>query len=114
MSRRIGNEEGQAAIELVAAGPLLMVTGLVVVQLLAAGWCRELASAAARAGAIAELQSTDAAAAARRALPGWARGRATIRIEGRRVDVQVAPPSLAPGLSGVLTAHESADAGPPA
>ncbi len=103
---------GQASIELVAVAPLLLAVVLAVAQLLAAGAAHELADHAAEAGAIALLQRTDPAAAARDALPGWSRGRVDVRVQGRRVRVRIRPRSFLPKLAELLEATGVAHAGP--
>ena len=105
-------ESGQASLELVAVAPLLVAAVLAVAQLLAAGVARELADHAAEAGAIALLQHTDPAAAARDAVPGWSRGRVDVRVDDRRVRVRVRPRTFLPALAGLLEATGEADAGP--
>lgn len=108
----MSDARGQASVELVAALPLLIVIALATGQVLASGAAREAASGAAGAGAVALLQGADPEAAAREALPGWWRRRATISVDGRRVRVRVRPPAVLPGLADRLTADERADAGP--
>jgi hypothetical protein len=108
-----GREGGQASVELVALLPLAALVALAIGQLLAAGSARELAGNAAEAGAAALLQGTDPAAAARAALPGWSRERATVRVAGRRVEVHVRPRTVVPLLAERLEASATADAGPP-
>jgi hypothetical protein len=103
---------GQATVELVALLPLAALIALAIGQLLAAGSARELAGNAAEAGATAILQGADPTAAARDALPGWSRDRATVRVEGRRVEVRLRPRAVAPGLADRLEATATADAGP--
>jgi hypothetical protein len=110
---RVRSAAGQASVELVALLPLAALVALAIGQLLAAGSARELAGNAAEAGAAALLQGTDPAAAARGALAGWARERATVRVAGRRVEVQVRPRTVIPVLAGRLEASATADAGPP-
>jgi uncharacterized protein (UPF0548 family) len=105
---------GQASVELVALLPVLVAVLLAAAQLLAAAAAREAAGHAAEAGAIALGHGEDPAAAARAALPGWARERLRVRRDGRRVHVRVAPPAPLPGTAALLTATVSADAGPPA
>ena len=105
-------ERGQASVELVALAPMLLAAALAVAQLLAAGAARELADHAAEAGAIAVLQQTDPAAAAREALPGWSRGRVDVRVQDRHVRVRVRPRSFLPALAQLLEATGEADAGP--
>jgi hypothetical protein len=105
-------ESGQASIELVVLAPLLVAIVLTAAQLLAAGAAGELADHAAEAAAVAMLQGGDPAAAARDAVPGWSRGRMSVRVDGRRVRVRMRPPSAIPGLGRMLEATSQADAGP--
>jgi hypothetical protein len=111
---RIAGESGQASIELVVLAPLLVVVVLAAAQLLAAGAAGELADHAAEAAAVAILQGADPTSAARDAVPGWSRGRMTVRVEGRRVRVRMRPPSPIPSISGLLEVSRTADAGPEA
>jgi hypothetical protein len=104
---------GQATIELLGILPLAVLVALTIAQFLAAGSARELAGNAAEAGAAAILQGADAARAARDALPGWSRSRATVRVSERRVRVVVRPRAVIPLLANHLEARASADAGPP-
>lgn len=110
--RRWSHEGGQASVELVALAPLLLAAVLAVSQLLAAGAAQELADHAAEAGAIALLQHTDPAAAARDAIPGWSRGRVDVRVQDRHVRVRLRPRSFLPALAKLLEATGEADAGP--
>ncbi len=105
-------ESGQASIELVAVAPMLLAVVLAVAQLLAAGAAHELADHAAEAGAIALLQRTDPAAAARDAVPGWSRGRVDVRVQDRRVRVRLRPRAFLPKLAELLEATGVAHAGP--
>ena len=94
MSGRRRATSGQATVEFVAVVPLLLLAALAIGQWLAAGAARELARAAAEAGAIARLQGdgpADAAVAARAAVPGADRDRLHIVVRGRRVAVTVRP-----------------------
>jgi hypothetical protein len=103
---------GQATIETVAMLPLVVLVALVVAQLLAARAAATLAAGAAEAGAVALLQDRDPAEAARAALAGAADDRSSIRVDGRRVRVEVRPRGLLPPLARALVATASADAGP--
>ena len=103
---------GQATVELVALLPIAALVALAIGQLLAAGSAGELAGNAAEAGAAAILQGADPTAAARDALPGWSHERATVRVDGRRVEVRLRPRVVVPGLAGRLEATATADAGP--
>jgi len=105
-------ESGQASIELVALAPMLLAAALAVSQLLAAGAAQELADHAAEAGAVALLQRTDPAVAAREAVPGWSRGRLDVRVQDRRVRVRLRPRAFLPALAELLEATSEADAGP--
>lgn len=105
-------EHGQAAVEFVALLPIVVAVALGILQALAAGAASELADHAAQSGAVALAQGRDGAAAARKALPGWARDDVEVRVSGNRVRVRLAPPSLLPGLGDRLTATATADAGP--
>jgi hypothetical protein len=104
---------GQATVELLGILPLALLIALAIAQVLAAGSARELAGNAAEAGAAALLQGADPAAAARTALPGWSRDRATVQITGRRVEVRLRPRTVIPLLANRLEARATADAGPP-
>lgn len=103
---------GQASVELLGLLPLAVLVALAIGQLLAAGSARELAGNAAEAGAAALLQGADPAEAARDALPGWSRDRATVDITGHHVEVRVRPRTVIPLVAERLEAHASADAGP--
>jgi len=105
-------ESGQSAVELVALLPLVVAVALALLQALAAGLAWELAGHAAHSGAVAIAEGRDGAAAARAALPGWARSRMVVAVRGTRMRVRVTPPSLLPGLAARLAATASADAGP--
>jgi hypothetical protein len=108
----VATMQGQASVELVALLPLAVLVALAIAQLLAAGAAQETAGNAAEAGAVAILQGTDPAAAARAALPGWSRDRTTVHIARRRVEIRVRPRAVVPLLSNHLEAVASADAGP--
>lgn len=108
----LGGASGQAAVELVALLPLVVAVALGVLQALAAGLASELAGHAAQSGAVAIAEGRDGAAAARAALPGWARSRVRVEVRGARVQVRVTPPSLLPGAGQRLAATATADAGP--
>ena len=110
--RVIRGESGQASIELVAVAPLVLAVVLAMAQLLAAGAAHELADHAAEAGAIALLQHTDPAAAAREAVPGWSRGRVDVRVQDGSVRVRLRPRSFLPKLAELLEATGEAHAGP--
>jgi hypothetical protein len=102
---------GQAAVELVALLPLVIAVALGILQALAAGLAVDLAGHAAHSEAVAIAEGRDGGAAARAALPGWARSRIHVEVRGSRVRVRVTPPSLLPGAGARLAADATADAG---
>jgi hypothetical protein len=108
----MSGERGQATVELVAAMPALLLAALVATQLLVAGYALTLADGAAEAGALALAAGDPAAAAARSALPEWARDEARVRVEGGHVSVTVPPPALVPGLGQRLAVTSTAMARP--
>ena len=86
-------ERGQASIEVLAGIPALLLAGLIALQLLAAGYSLTLADGAAEAGAMAIAAGRPAAPAVREALPGWARQRVGVEVDGGRLTVRLRPPS---------------------
>jgi hypothetical protein len=92
--------------------PLLALVGAAVLQVLAAGAAHEYAGHAAEAGAIALADGRDARRAARDALPAWTGRRIAVAVDGRRVHVRLSPPAVLPGVSDLLAARSTADAGP--
>jgi hypothetical protein len=104
--------DGQSSVELLGAIPLLLIVVLAAAELLVAGAARVSASSAADAAAMALLQGSDPAVAARSAAPGWAHPRIAVHVSGRHARVRLTPPSLVPGLSGLLSTTAEADAGP--
>lgn len=105
-------DAGQAQIELIAGLPVLALAALLALQLLAVGYAQALADGAAEAGAIAAADGRNPAAAARAGLPGWARGRVSVAASGGRVEVELDPPALLPGLAGRLGVGSEAWAKP--
>ncbi|TMK73019.1 MAG: hypothetical protein E6G49_06010 [Actinobacteria bacterium] len=91
--QRIRDERGQATLELLAGIPALVLAGLVALQLLATGYSLTLADGAAEAGAMALAAGKPAGPAVREALPGWARDRAHVDVDGGRLTVRLEPPS---------------------
>ena len=106
--RRFARENGQAALELLAALPVLLLLGLAVAQLLAVGYAAVLAGNAAEAGALALAARADAEASVRNALPGWSRAGASVRIAGGRVTVRLRPPSLMAAVARKLEVASTA------
>lgn len=108
----MGREHGQAAVELVAALPALLLAGFIALQLLATGYTLTLVDGAAEAGALALASGRPAASAARDALPGWAERAASIEVSGGRITVRLLPPSPIPGVAAHLSVSSSAFARP--
>jgi uncharacterized protein (UPF0548 family) len=96
----------------VALLPLLALAGLAIMQLLAAGAAREYAGHAAEAAAMAVGEGRDPAAAAHDAIPSWSAHRLRVHADGRRVEVDLRPPSIVHAIGDLLAAHAEADAGP--
>ncbi|MEA2303612.1 MAG: hypothetical protein QOH43_892 [Solirubrobacteraceae bacterium] len=105
---------GQATVELLALLPLVVGVALVAAQALALGRAHELAGHAAEAGAVALVQGGDARVAVRAAVPGWPRERVGIRVDGRRVTVELRATAVVPVPAAWLRARARADAGPAA
>jgi hypothetical protein len=103
---------GQAAVELVAALPALLLAALVALQLLAAGYAMTLADGAAEAGALALASGGSAATAARAALPGWTEKDLAVSVQGGTVTVRLRPPSPLSSLADRLAVTSSASARP--
>src|SRR5436305_1730714 len=99
MRRLLPDECGQAAVEFVA---------VVVMQLLAVGYTAVLAGDAAEAGALALARGHGPEAAARGAVPGWAKGGMQVRRAVGAVRVQMKPPRLVPWVGGLLRINASA------
>jgi hypothetical protein len=108
----MGDQRGQASIELVAGLPALLLAGLIALQLLAAGYALTLADGAAEAGALALASGQPAVGAARDALPGWAEDDVAVSVEGGKITVRVRPPSPLPGIGDRLVVSSSAFARP--
>jgi hypothetical protein len=105
-------ELGQASVELIAGLPALGIAALLATQLLLVGYSLTLADGAAEAGALAGAAGVDAGDAAREALPGWARRRATIETDAGRVRIELRPPSPLAALADHLAVSSEAWARP--
>jgi hypothetical protein len=92
-------ECGQAAVELLAAVPVVLLIALVTAQVMAVGYASVLAGNAAEAGALALAGGGDAREAARAALPGWSRARGQVAVTGGEVTVRLRPPTLLRALA---------------
>src|SRR3954462_12445345 len=108
MGGRMRADAGQAAVELVAGLPALLLLAMIVMQLLAVGYTAVLAGDAAEAGALAMARGGAPDAAARAAIPGWSRGGMQVRRAIGAVHVQMRPPSLIPWAGGLLRVRASA------
>jgi hypothetical protein len=102
-------QRGQASVELLGALPALLVVGLVVLQLLALGYSKVLAGDAAEAGALALAGGSDAAVAARDAIPGWSRAHLRVSVHGGLVRVVLRPPSPLSALARRLEVDATAE-----
>lgn len=109
----MAGQRGQATVELLAGLPALLLAALVALQLLATGYSLTVADGAAEAGALALAAGRPAEPAARAALPGWARDRVSVSIEGGRVTVRLLPPSLLAVVGRRLAVSSSAAVRPP-
>jgi hypothetical protein len=115
MAMRAPRESGgQASIELIAALPALALVAALALQLLLVGYSLTIADGAAEAGALAGSAGRNARDAARRALPGWARGRAQVSAADGRVRVELRPPAPLPAVARMLSVSSEAWARPPA
>jgi len=104
----VGDERGQASVELIAGIPALLLAGVVALQLLAIGYSLTLADGAAEAGALAVVVGRDAEPAVDDALPGWAEDRVEVEVRGGQVRVELRPPSPLGALSDRLAVSSSA------
>ena len=102
--RGIGDQRGQAAVELVALLPFLVLVGLVLVQAAIAGQAMWLAQSAARSAARAQAVGLDREQAARKALPGRLEGGLRVRSAGDGVRLTLKVPSLWGGDLGAVGA----------
>lgn len=101
-------ERGQASVEVLAGVPALLLSGLIALQLLAAGYTLTLADGAVEAGALALAAGEPGVPAVRAALPGWARRRVEVDVEGGRVAVELRPPSPIAAISDRLAIESDA------
>jgi hypothetical protein len=99
-------ERGQATVELVALMPLLAVVVALLWQAVLAGQAIWLAGSAARAAARADAIGLDAAAAARRVLPGRLERGLTVSSKGDgAVAVALKMPSVVGGTLATIGAR---------
>ncbi len=105
---RLRRSAGQAQVELIAGIPIVLVAGLLALQALAVGYTLSLADGAAEAGALSLSGGGEPLAAAESAVPGWAKQRIGVSVEGSRVRVELRPPTLLPFLGDHLGVSSSA------
>jgi hypothetical protein len=110
--RSPGETRGQATVELLAAIPLLVLVGSIALQLLLTGYALVLVDGAAEAGALALAAGRPARAAVEESLPGWAEGRAEVRVEGGEVTVRLSPPAPFAAIGERLAVSSSGYARP--
>jgi hypothetical protein len=101
-------ERGQASVELVGGMALLVLAALACLQLLVAGYSLSLVDGAVEAGALALAAGEEPEPAVRAALPGWARDRAEVEIQGGRVALRLRPPAALPAIARALEVSSSA------
>jgi hypothetical protein len=103
---KISREDGTASVELIAVVPFLLLAVLAAAQIVLAGQALWSAEVAARAGARAALVGSDAAVAARRALPSSLRRDASVDDSGPVV-VRVRIPRLLRAMPAVTVAADA-------
>ena len=101
-------QRGQASVELLAALPVVLLLAFAVFQLLAVGYAKVQAGAAAEAGALALVAGGDPVAAARESLPGWSRVDARVSEENGLVRVSLEAPSPIRALARKLEVEAAA------
>jgi Flp pilus assembly protein TadG len=110
---RLRERDGQAAVEMMGALPVVLLLGLVVLQLLAVGYASVIAGQAAESAALAVAGGGDAEEAARAAVPGWSRARMQVDVRGGRVQVSMRPPAAIDAVARKLEVHAAAEVGAP-
>ena len=104
----MSGERGQASVELLGALPVVLLLGLALFQLLAVGYSKVQAGAAAEAAALALVAGGDPRAAAHESLPGWSRVHARVEHENGSVRVTLRPPSPFDALARELEVEAEA------
>ena len=94
------SERGQAGVELIVGGVALLIAGLALFQLLAAGRMSAIAGGSAEAAAIALVNGRDPEDAARAAAPGWAHSGMRVSAHGGRVTVTLGAPPILRAIQG--------------
>jgi len=98
LRRRLGEQRGQASVELVGMLWWLLFVALVVWQLLLAVWAADQTANAARVASRVQGRGGDAVKAARGALAGGLRDGARTIVAGEQATVSVRVPIVVPGL----------------
>jgi len=109
----LGDQRGQASLELVAAIPAVLLVALAACQLALLGHAAWLVAHAARAAARADAVGRSPGHAARTVLPRSLERGLLVERAGRRVRVRVRVPMLLPGLSRVSISARSSLGGRP-
>jgi hypothetical protein len=104
----IGDQRGQASVELLAGVPALALAALICLQLLVTGYSASLADGAAESGALALAAGREPEEAIRAALPGWADDRIDVDVAGSRLTVGLRPPAPLPAIANALETRSSA------
>src|SRR4051812_43590667 len=107
--RRLRDRNGQAAVEMMGALPVVLLLGLVVLQLLAVGYASVIAGQAAESAALALAGGGDAEEAARAAVPGWSRTRMQIEVRGGRVTGSMRRRAAIDAVARKLEVHAGAE-----
>jgi hypothetical protein len=95
--RRLRDESGQVAAEFLGWIGWVLLAGLCAWQLLLAGWAKLEATNAARTGSrVIARTDGDPKRAAKAALPGALRDKATVEVSGDQVQVRVPMPVIVP------------------
>jgi Flp pilus assembly protein TadG len=106
---RLRERDGQAAVEMMGALPVVLLLGLVVLQLLAVGYSSVMAGQAAESAALAVADGGAPEDAARAAVPGWSRAGMRVKVSEGRVEVSMRPPAALDALARRLEVHAAAE-----
>ena len=101
-------QQAQTTVELLAAVPVIVLCGVIGLQALAVGVNAVYADNAARAAASAVVLGRNPRAAALAALPGWGRGRVTVRRSNGSVFVWLRPRAVVPPIAALLGSRGAA------
>jgi hypothetical protein len=98
VKRLLGEERGQASVELVGMLGWMLLCALVVWQLMLAAWTIDQTAGAARTASRVEGRGGDAVKAGVNALSGGLRHGAKVTISGETATVSVRIPVIVPGF----------------